>query len=660
MVEQPTNNTYKNINDLSLIKSFDPAFDIINKNKNSKILLIKVILLFILLITIFRVPYCGSYIDAFIFEYFFGFGKYLLYVYLIVLIFLWIINNEWFHKFCKFRFIIAIMLIIVLTSIILSTISSIIFENTVWIKIYNSDLNESDFILRLFYYHNGFFIPYAINNTLFYAYKGVNNLWFMNTRMTLPETNLSYGFIISGGIIGEFVNALNYWIIIFFSLIIMLTIITPFVKNSNTKFGIWFHKKIIKWFSDNKNDIKEDDFNSIINQKPLKDEKDNFKNKFDINTPPLSFLVDTSDDNNRYNLIDANKTLLAISQIIKSSNLNIKFNTINIMPMFTEIKFFANDYKDVDNFIKKGNAIGRSIGLSQFYISTRENNITFEYQNYKPSKVSIKSTLINNNIGNNMCYAVVGIDENKNPLFVDYKSDSSIFIIGRKGSGINMLLSCMIITSAYISSPTFLNIDVITKNKNSVIQSLSIIPHIGEVISNNSSNDIKKLLDKYVNEIKIRKIQLTNYKVKDQKSFNNMCDKLNMQPMITKVLVINNYDEIIKNNLECISKINYILQHCNKLGICIILTASEIINNNLNNNIIEGIKNIFVLKIDSNELSLKLIGSARACQLYGNGDGYLIGGNKKDKLRFQTCYLNQEELSNIVKTIVDFYKTKRN
>lgn len=659
MVEQPTNSTYKNINDLSLIKPFDPAFAINDKKKNPKGLIKKIILLFILLVAIIRVPYCGSYIDAFIFEYPFGFGKYLLYAYMITLISLWIISDEWFSKFTKFGFIILILLIIILISIMISAISSIVFENTVWIKIYNSNVNESDFILRLSYFHKNFFIPYAIKNTLFYTYKGLNNLWFMNTRMTLSEINQNFGFIISGGIIGEFVNASNYWIIIFFSLILIIVVITSFIKNSNTKFGALFHKKIMKLFSNNEDNFKKNDFNTVIKQKQLEDKNINFQNKFDINTPPLSFLVDTSDDNDRYNQNDANKTLYAISQIIKSSNLNVKFNTMNIMPMFTEIKFRANRNEDVEKFIKKSNEIGKILGLSQFYILMKGNNITFEYQNYKPSKISIKSTLVNNSIGNNMCYAIVGIDENKNPLFIDYKLDSSIFIIGKKGSGINMLLSCLLITSAYISSPIFLSIDIITGNKNSAIQSLATIPHIGEMIWNNSSNDIKKLLDKYVNEIKARKIKLTSYKVKDQKSFNDICDKLNIQPMITKVLVINNFDEIIKDNLECISKIAYILQHCNKLGICVILTASEFDNNNLNMSIFESIKSIFVLKTDSKDSSLQLIGNARASQLYGNGDGYLIGNNKKNKLRFQTCYLNQDELSNIVKIIIDFYKSKK-
>ena len=84
------------------------------------------------------------------------------------------------------------------------------------------------------------------------------------------------------------------------------------------------------------------------------------------------------------------------------------------------------------------------------------------------------------------------------------------------------ILFKIIISSAYISSPVFLNFDFITNSHNSAIQSITNIPHIKNVISTSSKSNIKQLLDLYVQEIKVRKAKLVNAKVADQKSFNNV------------------------------------------------------------------------------------------------------------------------------------------
>lgn len=659
MAEATTENTYKDIKDLNLIKPFDPGFSPRQKNKIHSKWIIKTILLILLLVSLIRAPYSGSYIDAYLFEYLFGFTKYIIYTFGLIFIICWFINKSAYHKMKGHGFIIVSIMIFILLSIILSAISSIVFENNVWNIIHQSAPNQSNFVLRLRYYHNNYFSPYA--NNFSYLYKDTNTLWFVNTRITLPpNADQQYAIIFSGGLIGEFLISANYWIIIL-SLTLVLVVCVLFIQKSNTKFGVWIRKKIVKSFGAKEKLIK----NELIKQQDdismptlPKAKIANAAIKLDTNTPPLSFLTDTSVNNNSYNRINADKITHAINQIIETSNLNIRFESINIMPLFTEIRYHANKSKDIDEFIKKGSQIGSTSRLAQFYISTKGNNINFEYQNTKPSKISIKSTLVNNNIGSNNCYAIVGVDESGNQLFIDFKLDSSIFIVGKKGSGVNMLLSCLIISSAYMSSPAFLNFDIITNNHNSAIQAIANVPHVKYIISTSSKSNIKRLLDLYVQEIKIRKTKLANAKVTNQKTFNNICNKFNMEPMVTKVLVINNFDEIINNDFQCMSQINYILKECNKLGICLILHASEINGVILNENIFNNITSTFVLKIDSQEQSLNLLGSYRACQLYGSGDGYLL--NNKNKLRFQTCYLNQEELTQVVKTISVFYKAKNN
>ena len=120
MDNKPTENTCNDINDLSQINSFEPYSELDNKKKNVKQLIIKIILLSILIFAILRIPLCGCYIDAFLFEYLFGFGKYLIYIFSIIFICV-----SFFNLTIKKRFIIGASLIVILVSIVFSTISTI-------------------------------------------------------------------------------------------------------------------------------------------------------------------------------------------------------------------------------------------------------------------------------------------------------------------------------------------------------------------------------------------------------------------------------------------------------------------------------------------------------------------------------------------------------
>ena len=53
---------------------------------------------------------------------------------------------------------------------------------------------------------------------------------------------------------------------------------------------------------------------------------------------------------------------------------------------------------------------------------------------------------------------------------------------------------------------------------------------------------------------------------------------------------------------------------------------------------------------------ISLFENYRCIQLFGNGDGYIYGKSPDDKIRFQSCYLNQNELSQIIEIINNFYK----
>ena len=646
-------------NSTSSIKSFQSK----NKRSNTKRFVISLILLIIVLVSVFRVPYVGSYIDAFIFEYLTGCAKYFVYIWFIILCIFGIFGIKRFKKLFSPGWIFGQVLIIIFTSILISLISAIVFESSVWHPILRAD-ESNYFIVRMRYLHLNYFWPYA-NNNLSYAYTGPDNLWFVNTRMEIPETYIGskYNLLITGGIIGEFVIATNYWILIAITIVLIAISTIFFFRKSDSKFAVWLRKKVVKSFGGN---------DESINTKELVRQKDDIRldafkrdkikyeaNKSDVSTPPLSFLIDTSVDNYQYNNLVAGEIKNIITRLNNASKINMQYESTNIMPLFTEIKYTANSQGDINAFLKKGNEICSLSKLKEFNVSFKNNSVIIEYLNQKPSKVSIKSILTNNSVQTNMFYSIAGIGSGANSMFVDFNSQPTILIIGKKGSGASMLSSSLIISAAYLSSPTLLNFDIIAKEENSVIQNLSTLPHVHSVATVANSNEISALLNLYVDEIKTRKEKLQQSGAKEQTEFNKVCHQLNFKLMKTRILVFNDFDEIIRNNFQYISQIKYILTNCRDVGIKIMFVATHVTGEILNENIYSNIACKFILKLEYENESLQVFDNYRAFQLFGNGDGYFLSQNNNQKVRFQTCYLNQNDLNRIVKIINVFYQAKK-
>ena len=634
-----------------------------NKRPGGKRIYISLIVLFVILVSLLRVPYLGTYIDAFMFEYLTGCAKYLVYIWFIILCFICIFQPNRFKKFLSPWYIIGQILIVIFISVLASLISTIIFENSVWHPILSSDTSYY-FVLRMRYFHLNYFWPYA-NNNLNYIFTDVKDLWFVNTRMTMPLEYLvnKYNIVTTGGIIGEFVVATNYWILIAITLLLIGISTILFFRKSDSKFAVWLRKKVVKSFGGNDEAISTKE---LVRQKDdirldkIKSDKIKYEaNKSDLSTPPLSFLIDTSVDNYQYNNLAAGEIKSIIARLIDASKINMQYLSTSIMPLFTEIKFTAGGQADINAFLKKGNEICSLSKLKEFNVSFKNNSVIVEYINKKPSKISIRSILTNNSVKTNDFFSIAGIEQNGKPMFVDFNSQQSILIVGKKGSGASMLSSCLVISAAYLSSPMFLNFDIIAKEENSVIQNLSTLPHVKSVATVTGPNDIATLLNQYVDEIKTRKEKLHQSGAKNQTEFNKVCHQLNFKLMKTKILVFNDFDEIIRNNFQYISQIKYILTNCKDVGIKIMLIATHVTGEILNENIYANIVSKFILKLEYENESLQIFDNYRAFQLFGNGDGYFLAQDNKTKARFQTCYLNQNELNRIVKIISVFYQAKK-
>jgi hypothetical protein len=81
--------------------------------------------LFIILLSISRIPYLGSYIDSYVFEFLFGYAKYIIYAYLITFLVLYLLRVKFVKKMVSKRFLTALLLIMVSVILILSVLDAL-------------------------------------------------------------------------------------------------------------------------------------------------------------------------------------------------------------------------------------------------------------------------------------------------------------------------------------------------------------------------------------------------------------------------------------------------------------------------------------------------------------------------------------------------------
>lgn len=635
-----------------------------NRFINKRVIILSVLLL-VLTISVLRLPYIGSFIDALAFEYLFGICKYIIYGFLYVILIGSFFSKKFLRLLTRPKFIISEIIIIIGFCVLVSTINMIITEQKVWGQIYSLE-DRSNFVAHMLYYHTNHFVPYLVNRfndkTNFYSFIGNSSPWFINSFITWGENN--FGFIITGGLIGEFVISAYIYFFILIAVIIFLTGFLFLTSNSKKKIPVWCRRQIVKIFGGKTDDIITGEFL----KKNKKDIKVNKVRKDDIKmaaqqeeaqTPPFSFLTDTSVDNYQANKNYADKVNSSIISFIKEKKFNISYSKTIVMPLFSEIYYDVDNQTTIDNFLKNELEFAEFTKLKEFNVSFRGTELRIEFINPKPSKVSIKNILSNNNVEANMNNALIGYRYPNSPLFINLASSPTLMIVGKKGSGSSMLLSCLILTYSHLSDPSKYTIDIISKEGSNIFNSFKSLPHIKSISMLDMVNDnIGNVLQKYNQEIIERKNLFNQCNANNIEQYNQICTNVNLAPLDTKLLIFNDFDQIIKNNFQYLSLLRTILVEGKNYGIRTVLVATSVNSEVLDENIYNNIQTKLILKLGSENESLQIFDNYRGSQLYGNGDGYIFNESAQNKSRFQTCYLNQAELNQIIKIITTFYQAK--
>ncbi|GHU47912.1 hypothetical protein FACS1894218_3420 [Bacilli bacterium] len=371
--------------------------------------------------------------------------------------------------------------------------------------------------------------------------------------------------------------------------------------------------------------------------------------------PPISFLTDTSVDHYFDSKSQSEKYQTVISKFMKKLGVEFTYEKTIVMPQFTEIHFEVSTKAMIDEVLSKQNDLLSELKIVQFNISFKGNIIRFEIPNKTPSKISLRS--IFNTIQNiQPNESIVGLSEENNPLIIDTQEKPNTLIIGRRGSGGAMLLSSMIASLAYINNPTTMSFIVLAPIADKSLKYLDGLPQMLYPVISELDESVIKLQNLY-KEIGERDTKLKEAGATNLKEYNKF--QANLTNRYKEILlVISSFDKIAKISLQNMELISNILKDGPKCGVKTILLSLNANNESMDPVIYDHMNVKCILRLENEQESLKVFDSYRGIQLFGNGDGFFVDDKAKTKVRFQTCYLNVNELVEIIKVVKTFYEVK--
>lgn len=615
------------------------------------------ILLFLLMISLLRVPFSGCYIDAFVFEFIYGYTKYIIYLWLIIKVIYSIASKTKFRVLWSFKFIYGELYLFTALSVLITGISHANLGN--WPYEYSNDTSNKYWVNAVDNYIYGHFLPYALNPGLNYQHIDNEHTWFINSyfRTYNEETKVAiYHFVVSGGFISEIILISRASVLSIIAFIWTIIAVAYLMSYKSKRWSLFLSKIFNKLVGlDNKDPLsKNSDDVKVRKTSILAIKRSQIKNQ----TPPISFLTDTSVDNYQKNKLFADQVASGINRFKEYYQLPVTYQKTVIMPLFSEIFFTANSDKTIEEFIRHEMELAHFTKLNQFNISFKGSELRVEFPNQKPSKVSMKSILSNNKIETNKENALIGYGYGNNPLFINLHDQPNNLIIGSKGSGRTILISLILLTYCYLNSPENNEVIVINNKTTTFTTSIDKLVHVKKVIYQDDLNEeVIKTLDEILKEIKYRNTLFTNHKVNNIDEYNDLALHSDLPILKNKIIVFNDFTSIVKQNNYHLKLIRDLMSQGRNLGFRTIINADTIDQYTFDSGLLENIDNRFIMKLSTESESLQVFDNYRGFQLYKNGDGYYLHNN--EKLRFQSCYLNIQEMNAVIYIINNFYKEKK-
>jgi S-DNA-T family DNA segregation ATPase FtsK/SpoIIIE len=372
-------------------------------------------------------------------------------------------------------------------------------------------------------------------------------------------------------------------------------------------------------------------------------------------TPPISFLSETSVDNFLSNKTQAKQYADIITSFLHKFDSIIQLQKINVTPMYCEIAYDVEKQDIINDIFSAQSEILEELKVDFFNILYKNNTIRFEILNNAPSKISLKSiySLLKKVEFNN---AIVGVDENSVPLLINIVKKPNMLLVGTYGSGVSMLMTTLLISLAYSNNPKDLGMVILSPNNDKVLKHLCLLPHLIYPIKN-EQHDITKTLIDLQNEINNRELLFKKSKSRSLNEYNSS-QRNDIDYLKRIVISIFNFNIISKISIQNRDLIVDIIKRGSRVGISVILLSNNVDSEVLNQEIYKELDTKLFMKLEFEQESIQLLNSKRGIELFGNGDGYYFDSESKQHTRFQACYMNIEELIQVIKIIETFYSVK--
>lgn len=584
-----------------------------NTNKFNYKLFISIIAFIFLIISLVRFPYIGEFTDAITFSFFFGWSKYIIYIYLLTLIILY-----WSKKIKKPLYSKRAFLILFISSFLLSCLLSSIQK----FMIQDNTNNYGQFFLIYLNQWKDF---------IFTSDNQISYVSFIDNKI-----------YIDGGFFGSSINTISNIIIMIISIIgIFILYLLIFAKQRNIIFS--FLRKKIKNNKDIMNFENEIKIDTKIND---------HDNKTIIDNAYLDSIL--NDQKNKYLSLKENSDILNFDSHLISDNV---------------LKFFKNNQIDFAKFNKEDNDKLLSLIFlidSDNYQKFRELLPTFKFS---ISNMTYNTRYENNELHiefnklkeiNNILLQRVLISKVVNPFDISFFTSSNIptYLNLRKNSLIGVF-DCKDKNIINLINNIIASISWNYKTSQVKIYYLSIKNINLNIFKSPNFCDTEIFTTKDIISFltKINKDMITMLNLFKKNNVNDIYsyNSISKTQKENIVILINDFNQILDINPNILSLINDINKFSHLCGITII-TFDKSINALSYNNLSYKISLLFKSTL---EVSKKIMNNIDATNLNIMNNAFLHNSANNKSLEVFIPNIQENEIEIIVNQLKECYKNKK-
>ena len=248
-------------------------------------------------------------------------------------------------------------------------------------------------------------------------------------------------------------------------------------------------------------------------------------------------------------------------------------------------------------------------------------------------------------------------NQEQGPLYVNLQ-EGNIAIIGQNNSGVDQLISTMVFGAISEHNPKEISIYIIDFGAETM-KKFSKFPHVGEVLFQDSTDNVTGLFDMILNEMDKRKELLSDYNGSFE-YYNRVSDE--KLPLIT--VVINSYDILLESFNRMDDLMNVLFRDSAKYGITFVISVNS--QNALRQRELQFFNHVIVLGLNDDSYYRDLTGCRRNLiprKTLGRGICKVNHLDNDSYAEFQTALIVEEDkeldfLRTYADKCVDFYKYK--